>query len=165
MAVTKRKPCESVFPQSKRRHCFMTVCGVWSGIRNVGPSTTTSPAHQKRSVSTSKGTTRPWYPRSRSHVEPCEFCVRRGDLFSIGSERWTKVSLERRQCYSHHAHNVRQDLWGSPIADTFCPHPPPLGIPPLAHGLGYSPLRRKIPHVRLAPLNVGSNTLHSGPVC
>ena len=93
-------------------------------------------------------------PRSRSQVKPCEFCVRRGDLFSIGSERWTKVSFERQQCCSHHAHNAMQNLWGSPIADTFCPHPPPMGILTLAHRLGYSPLRRKMPHVRLVPLNV-----------
>ena len=32
---------------------------------------------------------------------------------------------------------------------------PPMGILTLAHRLGYSPLRRKIPHVRLVPLNVG----------
>ena len=25
-------------------------------------------------------------PRSRSQVKPCDFCVRRGDVFSIGSE-------------------------------------------------------------------------------
>src|SRR4029453_18272551 len=50
-----------------------------------------------------------------------------------------------------------QNLWGSPIADTFCPHPPPIGIPPLACGLGDSTLRRKIPHVHLVPLNVGYN--------
>jgi hypothetical protein len=43
MAATKRKPCESVFPPSKRQRCLTTVCGVWSGIRNVGPNTTTSP--------------------------------------------------------------------------------------------------------------------------
>src|SRR5215211_5068654 len=77
------------------------------------------------------------------------------NFFSMGSERWTKVSFERQQCCSHHAHDAMQSLWGPLIAATFCPNPPPIGIPNLACGLGYSTLRRKIPHVRLVPLNVG----------
>jgi hypothetical protein len=43
-----------------------------------------------------------------------------------------------------------------PIADTVCQTPPPIGMPTLTCGLGYSTLRRKIPHVHLVPLNVGS---------
>src|SRR5262244_2566095 len=79
------------------------------------------------------------------------------DFFSLGSEGWTKVSFERQQCCSHPTHNAMENLWGPPIADTFCPNPPPIGILSLPHGLGYSTLRRKIPHVCLVPLNVGSN--------
>src|SRR5262249_33721546 len=41
-------------------------------------------------------------PRSRSQVELCDFCVRRGDFFSIGSEGWTQVSFERQRCCRHH---------------------------------------------------------------
>src|SRR5439155_39300 len=40
----------------------------------------------------------PMTPRSRSQVELADFCVRRGNFFSIGSEEWTKVSFERQQC-------------------------------------------------------------------
>ena len=39
---------------------------------------------------------------------------------------------------------------------TFCQNTPSIGIPNLACGLGYSTLHRKIPHVHLVPLNVGS---------
>src|SRR5215470_6138702 len=32
-------------------------------------------------------------PRSRSQVEPCDFCIRRGNFSRWGSEEWTKMSL------------------------------------------------------------------------
>jgi hypothetical protein len=35
----------------------------------------------------------PAIPRSRSQVEPCDFCVRRGDFVSMGRAGWAKVSL------------------------------------------------------------------------
>ena len=42
-----------------------------------------------------------------------------------------------------------------PSLTLFAKNTPPLGIPTLAGGLGYSTLRTKMPHVRLVPLNVG----------
>jgi hypothetical protein len=76
-----------------------------------------------------------------------------------GSIRPRNPRRARQQCSSHHAHNAMQNLWGPPIADTFCPCPPPMGIPTLVHGLGYSTLRRKILHVHLVALNSELNVL------
>ena len=50
-------------------------------------------------------------------------------------------------------------LWCPLIADTFCQNLPPIGIPILACGLGYSTLRRKIPPCSLSLLERGFHVI------
>jgi|RhiMetdeSRZDD1v2_1073273.scaffolds.fasta_scaffold89259_2 hypothetical protein len=61
-----------------------------------------------------------------------------------------KTAMLQSSCSQRHA----ESLVTNP-ALTFCQNPPPIDISFLACGLGYSTLRRKLPHVHLVPLNVG----------
>ena len=95
-------------------------------------------------------------PRSRSQVEPYNFCVRRGDFSQLEAKDGQKCPFKDGHVVAIMLTTPCRVSGGHSLLIPFDQNPPPMGIPTLARGLGYSPLRKKIPRVHLVPLNVGS---------
>jgi hypothetical protein len=94
-------------------------------------------------------------PRSRSQVEPCDFCVRRGIFSRLGGKDGHKCPFKDSNVVTLMLTTPWRVSGGHPLLTLFDQNPPPIGIATLACGLGYSTLRKKIPRVHLVPLNVG----------
>src|SRR5262249_23295578 len=98
------------------------------------------------------------HPRSRSLVEPCHFCVRRGNFSRFRVQGGQECPFEDRNVVAIMFTMPGRISGDRPFLTLFAETLLLLGSPPLHMGWDTALPTERYPHVHLVPLNVGQHS-------